>query len=103
LAIGLASRLILIKSVLQTIPIYRLSIIADPKYILGAMRNLQRYFLWGSSKNMKKWAIVAWETTCLPKLKGDLGLRDPETLSQTLGAKIWWHWLTNPYSQWAIL
>jgi hypothetical protein len=64
------------------------------------MRNIQRDFLWGNSKNKKKWALVAWEITCLPKLKGSMGLRDLETLSQILGANIWWRWLTNPHSQW---
>jgi hypothetical protein len=43
---------------------------------------------------------VAWEIVCLPKSKGGLGLRDPKTLSQTLGAKIWWRWITKPQTQW---
>jgi len=83
--------------------VYHLSIIATPKYILREMRNIERDSLWGSSKKKNKWALLAWETVCLPKLKGDLGLRDPKTLIQTLGAKIWWNWMNNPHSQWANL
>jgi hypothetical protein len=86
-SLNIASRLILIKSFLQAIPIYHLSVIAAPKYILRAIRNIQRDFLWGSSKNKKKWALVAWETVCLPKLKGGLGLRDPETSAKPWGIR----------------
>jgi hypothetical protein len=39
----------------------------------------------------RKWALVAWDSLCLPKLKGGLGLRDPELLNVVLGAKTWWH------------
>jgi hypothetical protein len=57
----------------------------------------------GQLEKQNKWALVVWEIICLPKLKGGMGLRDLETLSQTLGDKIWWRWLTNPQTQWASL
>jgi hypothetical protein len=75
-SINIANGLILIKQVLQAMPFYHLSVIVAPKYILKVMQNLQRDFLWGTSKNKKKWDLVAWETTCVPKLKGGPGLRD---------------------------
>lgn len=45
--------------------------------------------------------MVAWDTLCLPKSQGGLGLRDPEILSASLGAKIWWRWLKNGMDIWA--
>jgi hypothetical protein len=91
LSLNIASRLILIKSFLQAIPIYHLLVIATPKYILKVICNLHSDFLWGSSKNKNKWDLVAWETIFLPKSKGSIGLRDLKNLIQTLGANIWWH------------
>lgn len=47
-ALNIASRLVLIKSVLQAMPLYLFSILAAPKWVLKTIRNLQRNFLWGS-------------------------------------------------------
>jgi hypothetical protein len=58
-SLNLAGRVILVKSVLQTIPFYRLSTLMTPKFVLRRIRNNQRSFLWGSSKDEKKWALVS--------------------------------------------
>jgi hypothetical protein len=94
-SLNLVGRLILVKSVLQTIPLYRFSTLTAPKFILRGIRNIQRSFLWGSSKDRKKWALVSWATICKPKWAGGLGLRDLELMGTTLGAKLWWWWLTK--------
>jgi hypothetical protein len=92
--------LILLTSVLQAMPLYLFSALAAPKSILQAIRNIQRSFLWGGARKEKKWALVAWDKICLPKLNGGLGLRDPETLISILGAKTWWRWLTSKDALW---
>ena len=58
--LNIASRLILIKSVLQAMHLYLFSILASPKWLLKKNRNLQRNFLWGSSGLNRKWALVKW-------------------------------------------
>jgi len=45
-ALNMASRLVLIKSVLQAMPLYLFSLLAAPKWVLKSIRNLQRHFLW---------------------------------------------------------
>jgi hypothetical protein len=50
-----------------------------------------------------KWALVNWKELCKPKHAGGLGLRDPQTLNQVLGEKIWWRWIKNPTEIWARL
>lgn len=47
--LNMASRLILIKVVLQSLPLYLFSILAAPKWVLQAIKIMQRSFLWGSS------------------------------------------------------
>eukprot|EP00253_Pinus_taeda_P032540 PITA_32540 len=100
-SLNMASRLVLIKAVLQSMPLYLFSILAAPKWVLKAIKKLQRNFLWGSSGLNRKWALVKWEKACLPKKAGGIGLRDPEHSNVIMGAKIWWKWLAYPGTLWA--
>jgi len=93
----------LIKSVLQAMPLYLFSILAATKWVLKAIRNLQRSFLWGSTGLNRKWALVNWKEVCQPKSNGGLGLRDPLQSNITMGARIWWNWLVKPHIPWAKL
>jgi hypothetical protein len=44
---------------------------------------------------------VKFDTVCRPKIKGGIGLRDPEYSNTIMNAKIWWQWITNPDKLWA--
>ena len=87
-------RLVLVCSVLQAMPQYQYSAIAAPKSISNEIRSIQRDFLWRGKANNGKWALVSWDKLCL---------RDPDLLGKVLGAKTWWHWITNPTASWAKL
>eukprot|EP00253_Pinus_taeda_P029276 PITA_29276 len=100
-SLNMASRLVLIKAVLQSMPLYLFSILAAPKWVLKAIKKLQRNFLWGSTGPNRKWALVKWEKACLPKKAGGIGLRDPKHSNAIMGAKIWWKWLSYPGTLWA--
>lgn len=102
-SLNMASRLVLIKVVLQAIPLYLFSILATPKRVLKEIKILQRSFLWGSSGHRRKWALVKWEMACLPKKGGGIGLRDPSHNNEIMVARIWWKWLTEPLTPWASL
>lgn len=95
-SLNLARRVVLIKFVLQAMPLYPFSILAAPKWVLKRIRNLQHEFLWGSSATNRKWVLVKWSTICMPKDKGGIGLRDLEYSNSIMNAKIWWQWVTNP-------
>jgi len=102
-SLNLASRLILVKTVLQTMPTYLFSVLGAPKGVLKEIRALQRNFLWGSNQEKPKWALVGWEKLCLPKSQGGLGLRDPDLLGVALRAKIWWRWISQTDTPWTRL
>jgi hypothetical protein len=76
-ALNLPSRLILLKVVLQALPIYAFSALAAPKFVLTTIKNLQRNFIWQGLNKEKKIALVSWEKLCRPKHQGGLGVRDP--------------------------
>eukprot|EP00253_Pinus_taeda_P017843 PITA_17843 len=99
-SLNFASRVVIIKSILQAMPLYLFSILAAPKWVLKRLRNIQRDFLWGSSATNRKWALVKWDTVCKPKSKGGIGLRDPEKSNAIMNAKIWWQWLIHPDKLW---
>jgi hypothetical protein len=87
-ALNLVERLKLTKTVLQTIPMYMMSVLPAPKVILQKIRAIQRDFLWTDAKNKKKWALVAWDKVCRPKRKGGLGLQDPQVTNKSYGEKL---------------
>eukprot|EP00253_Pinus_taeda_P011657 PITA_11657 len=98
--LNLAGKLVLTKAVLQAIPISMLSALPAPKGVLQQFRNIQRNFLWDKEETERKWALVSWDKICKPKKHGGLGFDDQEILSKALGAKIWWHWVYHPETQW---
>lgn len=99
-ALNIAGRIVLVKSVLQAIPIYSLSIMAAPLRVCAKIREIIRNFIWRGSDQKKKWALVSWEQLTKRKERGGLGLRDPETLNRVLGAKFWWRWLRAGNDLW---
>eukprot|EP00253_Pinus_taeda_P033852 PITA_33852 len=102
-SLNLASRLVFTKAVLQSIPIYMFSALPVPRGVAQQIRNMQRDFLWGKGEEKGKWALLAWDKLCKPKLHGGLGLHDPATLKNVLGEKLWWRWLKKSSNPWAKL
>ena len=99
-ALNLPSRIILVKSVLQAMPLYLFSVLATPKSVLKQIRNIQRTFLWGGTKGHKKWALVDWNTLCKPKFAGGLGLWDSVNINRVTREKIWWKWISHSKEPW---
>jgi hypothetical protein len=98
-----AGKLILIKSVLSSLPIYQASFLLAPKTILTQVSNLIRDFLWkGGKGNQRKFHLVNWETVKCPIKEGGLQIRDPGHANIALGGKIIWKLFSNsrhPVSQ----
>ena len=85
--LNLPSCLILVKAVMQAMPIYLFSILSALKSVLRIIRGMQRNFLWGCREEKAKFALVSWEGICKPKEQGGLGLRDLELMAEVQGAK----------------
>ena len=102
-ALNFPSRMVLVKAVLQAMPLYLFSVLSAPKAVLKQIRNIQRNFLWGSTDDRRKWALVYWATICRPKEAGGLGFWDPISSNKMMGAKIWWRWVTHSSEPWAMV
>jgi hypothetical protein len=88
--LNIGAHLILLKSLLQAIPLYLFSSSVTSKQIIKKIRNLQRKFLWKGKGAARKWELISWDTFCFPKATSDLVIRELDVLSKVFGAKIWW-------------
>ena len=101
--LNLPSRLVLIKSVLQAMPIYLFSVLSALKSVLREIRHIQHIFLWGGREDKEKFALVSWDSICQPKLKGGFGLREPKLMAEVQGVKVWWRLVSHSSEPWARL
>ena len=88
--ISFGGRVTLINAVLTALPIYFFSFFRIPNKIVEKLANIQRRFLWGEGMEQRKIVWVNWETVCLPKEKGGLGIKDLWTFNTALLGK--WRW-----------
>lgn len=84
-SLSYAGRLELIRSVLQGVSCFWLSILPVPQSVLDVITRICRQFFWNSKSSM-----VAWKDIVLPKEEGGLGLRDFKTWNSALLTKYIW-------------
>jgi hypothetical protein len=94
-----AGRLVLVKSVLEAIPVYWMSLSWIPKGILNAARKLTSKFLWSGKSESHVIPWVRWEKIATPKALGGWGLKNIFYFSKALAAKGGWC-LLNTTSLW---
>ena len=99
--ISLGGRVTLIQSTLTSVPIYFLSFFRAPRRVVDKLVRIQRRFLWGGGVDQHKIAWVKWESVCLPKAKGGLGIKDINTFNIALLAKWKWNLFHNSGELWA--
>ncbi|CAH2936087.1 MAG: hypothetical protein CPSOU_6785 [uncultured Paraburkholderia sp.] len=80
-----AGRLELIKSVLQGIHCFWLSVLPVPAGVIDRVIGMCRKFLWNNGKPM-----IAWKQLVMPKQEGGLGLRDLSAWNKALLTKVLW-------------
>ena len=64
-------RIIMLKSVLQSLPLYQLSGRACPKSICNQLVNLFKKFPWQGAQANRKWALLTWENILNLNLQED--------------------------------
>ena len=66
-----AGKVILMNSVLASLPIYHCSVLLAPKSITNKINELLRRFLWeGGRNNEKKLHLVSWDKVTKSKMEG---------------------------------
>ncbi|KAG2685838.1 hypothetical protein I3760_10G144400 [Carya illinoinensis] len=93
-------KLILLKHVLLSLPIYLLSVVQVPKSVLNSINRILSNFFWGESDGSPKRKWCAWNKICKPIKEGGLGVRDLEEVQNSLHMKFAWKIITEN-SLWA--
>ena len=74
--LSLGGRLILVQSVLSSISVYWLGLAPIPVSILHKLRSIMFAFLWGSSKNNRRYHLVSWQSLSWPKEYEGWGIKN---------------------------
>ena len=74
-ALSYAGRLQLIGSVLYSIQQYWCSLFIIPKFTIAKIEQAFKSFLWSGKTGNSHRAKISWESVCLPKEEGGLGMR----------------------------
>ena len=68
-------RLILINSVLNSLPMFMMSFFEIPKEVLKKLDQYRSRFFWQGYKDKKKYCLAKWDIICRPMDQGGLGIR----------------------------
>ncbi|CAH9084422.1 unnamed protein product [Cuscuta epithymum] len=88
-------RLILIKYVLNSIPLHVLAVDTLPKKVIKVLNSKMASFFWGSSNEKNKYHWIKWSKLCFPTMEGGLGIRSLTDLEKAFTLKLWWKWKTG--------
>eukprot|EP01018_Ginkgo_biloba_P039380 Gb_12932 [translate_table: standard] len=83
-------RLVLVKSVLEALPVYWMSLSWIPQGILDQMRKISFRFLWSGGKEKRGIPWVKWQRLAVPKALGGWRLKNIFLFSKALAAKSIW-------------
>ena len=84
-----SGKLVLINSVLSSLPVYQLSILLAPKSFTEKTLKHLKSFLWrGGKGNQKKFHLVNWNVVRRSKKEGGLQIGDPHLSNLAMGGKV---------------
>jgi hypothetical protein len=96
-----AARTTLIKSVLNAIPTYIMSLFLIPKSLCAEIDSVLRKFWWGFPQEKKhNLSFLSWDSICKPKSLGGLGISSMDFINNSLLARLGWKLTSNEPLLW---
>ncbi|XP_071694715.1 uncharacterized protein [Rutidosis leptorrhynchoides] len=100
--LSFGGRLVLLKSVLSSLPLYYFTLFRAPPCVLKHLESTRWNFFWGgggvSSSNKITW--VKWDHTCLPYGEGGLNIGSLKGKNLALLGKSWWRFKIETNCLW---
>ena len=84
-------RLVLLNSVLNSLPMFMMSFFEIPKGVLKNLDHFRSRFFWQGSSDKHKYRLAKWDILCRPKGQGGLGILNLQLQNKCLLVK----WLVN--------
>jgi ribonuclease HI len=100
--LSMAGRVQLIKSVIQSMLIYSITLYSWPVSLIKEVEKHFRNFIWSGDTEKRKLVTVSWKKLCKPFSQGGLGLRSLSTMNKAANLKLCWS-LLNSQCAWAKL
>jgi hypothetical protein len=97
--LSVGGRLVLINSILTSLPMFMLSFFEIPKGVLEKIDYFRSRFFWQNDSQKKKYRLTKWSIICQPKDQGGLGIQNLEVQNQCLLSK-WLFKLVNEEGLW---
>ena len=98
--ISFGGRIVLINSVLNSIPIFYLSLMKMPVQVQRRIVRIQREFLWGGVGGGRKISWVRWKSVCQQKRNEGVRVKDIRVMNVSLLAKWRWRLLDGKNALW---
>ncbi|KAJ4750854.1 RNA-directed DNA polymerase (reverse transcriptase)-related family protein [Rhynchospora pubera] len=95
-----AGRLVLIKSVLMSMPVYTMSLEMIPKRITKEMNSVMAKFFWGKIGQDRYLSMIGWKKVCKPFDCGGLGVKDMQKFGEALFLKVVWSLMADDDKIW---
>lgn len=99
-----AGRLTLVKSVLDSVPVYWMGIHSIPSSVINKLEQIRRDFFWGRRENgsnqARKLHLIAWDQVCKPKCMGGLGLMPIKLRNYAMLGKWHYRWVSERDRSW---
>ena len=97
--LSVGGRLVLINSVLTSLPMFMKLFFELPKGVLKKLDYYRSRFFWQNDQHKKKYRLVKWSLACQPKQQGGLGIQNLEIQNICLLSK-WLFKLHNEDGLW---
>ncbi|CAN1778943.1 Putative ribonuclease H protein At1g65750 [Linum perenne] len=97
------ARLVLIKSVLASLPTYHLSLFKAPIRVINSLEKIQRRFLWEGTSEHKRIHWVDWSSVKASLNSGGLGILDIKSFNEALLGKWLWRYALEKSAWWRLL
>ncbi|KAF6142719.1 hypothetical protein GIB67_018430 [Kingdonia uniflora] len=94
------SRVVLVKSILTSLPIYSMAIYKWPIAAVKEGKRIIRNFLWFGDPVKKKFLIIKWAKVCKHPSEGGIGIKSLKDINIAMLMKLGWAFL-NDHESWA--